>query len=705
MPSSGNFYGIISNMISPNFQFTQGESLWDCLCDIYNKFEGMPTLDENGVLGIRYMNARKDELKDNKVGIQSSVSDKDRANGLVCRYQNGSMSKTVSFPSPSYEKYAKAQCNVLGVPKNNSYVIHCPTRIQSISVAFASLEKFTYISYSEARWTVTMNIPLDISDFIYEKSRYSELDASASYTMRPTQYNSFWYSEGSNDLYVGSINQTVEGTDYAYSNLLRSAINMMFGNDSSPTNSCLSATLEGGNAPKNIKVRFDYIPMIDGNIRVESFSEKKIGETLVSQSSGMVDLQKIGLNMFGVSMKTGEPNKIKTMALSSFSDRPKTGEYEFDENGDEWVVQGTKCSFADSGWKCDVALSKNFNQLSQRIAIDRRVTFNGISQSLVLSSETIYQEYAYFSKNEHGGSGSETSLRNHNFFASCFLSAMNSEDDYSGYSSSYAVFKGYSLGTATKSVFMSIVPYGSGNSICFEGGFDHPINAGNELVAATGWIDSLNSKATPYTDSLGFCDNADIAICESSYGSFDSLPVMTMPASDYDRMIYIPYAMIQKRPNDVFRFNYEVIALPYPNEGKDSVFPYHSLLEESFVASRSSPNRIRLFLRYENFSVTANGGGPYSPFDSKAYGFEITPSSSFRVVKTDLHPSSNAIEFMCALHDGSSPFSLPAHDLLSGNISGWMIADSDGNPLLSSNEVLVVGSHLIFYVFGSHDRI
>ena len=228
--------------------------------------------------------------------------------------------------------------------------------------------------------------------------------------------------------------------------------------------------------------------------------------------------------------------------------------------------------------------------------------------------------------------------------------------------------------------------YSAGNALCFEGGFDQPISAGNGLKASTGsWFTTnLTSYAVYYTDARGFTDTAYIFLCPSSAVSdFDNYPVASLPSTTH---VVFSGIAIAKRPNDIFKMNYEIIALPYQNS---PLMIYSKLLEESYLASKSLPTKIRVF-------VIGASDIPYSPFETKAYGTELTPATGFSFSMSITSATRTAT---LELKDGISSYSFGS------SYSGLMIADENGNALLAVNETIAAGSPFAFYLFSSHNRL
>jgi hypothetical protein len=712
LPVAGEFHDFLISTISPNFQFTQGETLWECLVKIYDGFDAKPIVSDYSsvpTLGVSYYNERTNVIDANKfVASSSELQDENRANGLVCRYQNGTPPSPVYFPAKG--KLCKARSESLGVPNNNDYRIIVGSPIQSLMEVFGGVYKID-VSGGDSSGTLILDndVLVDLIPVIYEKSIWSSLNASTTQSLLPTQYNTMWFQSGTNSIYVGDLKTTVDGTNYNYQRAFMLAVAYMLGADGvSGTSFSMGAVYYLGNVylttisldadkrPWDVSMVVAYIPKIDGCVRVEGPSDKRFGESLVNQSSALMDLSKMGANMYGLASRLGEEKRSKVYAIDTLANMPKAGSWYTDTDGSLWVVQCAKATIYDDGVKCELELAKNFNQLSRRIAVDRQVTFSGISESLTLASETIYQEYLYFiTQTAFNGGKIPTRTYVHSagvmFLMACF-SSLDTQTDWSSYGVDFASFHQLTGGVYGDFCQMPIITYGAGNSLCFEGGFDSPISAGNRLkIDVTGWVSSLSSEVVAYADGYGFADFADITLCSSdSIGDYSSLPLISEPS---DEEVSLRGLKIEKRPNDVFKFNYELIFLPYHANGYEDVLIYPNFSKNSQIVTRKKPNVIKVYL-------LPSGSIPYSSFEAKAYGTEQTPSSYFTGVISNTSSSGHLYAFNVEIKDGASFFTVP-----SGSWIGWMLADENDVPLIASNEALTVGQNIVFYAYGSHNRL
>ena len=708
LPSSGSFREFLDSTIAPNLQFTQGETLWECLMKIYNCFDAKPKVDGDGdvpTLGVDYYNEKGNQL-DSGLFVASSVglNDDKRVNGLVCRYQNGIAPNPTNYPAK--DKMATARCSSIGVPANNDYNIIVGSPIQSLVDVKTRIYSVEMRLFGDTSFlTVASDVFIDLMDVIYEKSLWSQLDASTTTTLNHTQYNSLWYESGSNRIYVGALENTVDGSSYSYGRALELAFGNMIGATYYDTSFGFAVGTDGGGypcfsshvmissssstndylKPWEMNMSVSYIPEQNGCVRVEGEYKKRDGEMLVNQSSALTDLSRMGANMYGLSLRTGEEKRSKAYAIDDFASMPKSGSWYKDGDGSLWIVQTAKATIYDEGVKCELELTRNFNQMSQRIAIERQVTFNGIERSLALDSETIYQEYVYLVTAYQWGAGERPTLSPIHVtdvsFVEGAISALCTDE------SSWWINKKVDFASVGGNVYMPIVSYSAGTGLCFEGGFDDPISAGNRLSATAGWFTTnLNSNVVQYADNQGFLDKANLLLCNGSAVSlYDSLPRINAPSSN---LVSFSNLEIEKRPNDVFRFNYELVLLPYKGGTHTPFLVYPQLAKNCQFMTGLVPSRIRIF-------VLSSSDSPYSGFEAKPKGTEIIPSSKFRFVSSVVSSSSQEYETSATLYDGETVEYL-------ATIYGYMITDDLGNPLLAYSDFH--GGQVVIHCFGSHNR-
>lgn len=718
MPSGGAFYDFISSTPSPDFQFGQGASAWDCLCEVYRAFDALPTVDQNGVLGVKYFNERKSATPisvSNGDVLDSSyqISDDSRANGLVARYQNGVTDHTEVYPSWSSSGVGPRPIT-LGVPSLTDFYLSPMKPVQSVtslSILGVTIGLTTNLGSTEQHISLVMNCAVDASDYVFEKSLWSVLPKSTEATRSPNQLNSSWYESGSsNGIYFGAMGYDLTIAKYSYQQMATSAVLRMFSIETATgkypttgTNYTLTISPTGSLADKlwNMRYSMEYLPIIGGAMREEGPEDKKDGETFISQQAGVLSLPRMGASMLGTASQLGEPSRKIVYGFDQLGNLPEAGSWYEDSEGALWIANASARAQMRPLWRPELSFAKNFNQLAKRIQVDRRVAFTAIEPSIALLSETIYQEYVYLTLMPPSASLPSAVHFDVAMLGTCFLSALDPQRDPTENRVDFGVYRGgvsYTIGSTMYTEwigyqYMPITSYSGGNCVCLEGGFDSPISAGNQLTVVSGWFsDSLSSDAVLYSDQQGFSDVADVFLCQSgAVSDFSSIPSVAEPSAALSPAKFYSLA-VAKRPNDVLRFNFEIIFLPYLQSGAKRVMTYPALFAECSQVSRAAPSRIRLFL-------LSSSDVPYSPFESQAYGTEAAQTSGIRFTE-ESRTATNGYCWKLSLVASSGPAWASSQSW-----SGWMIADANGSPLIASNQPIASGSGISFYAFSSHNRL
>ena len=122
LPTSGDFYNLLTNTISPNFTFTQS-TYFEAIQEVFQLFDAIFTLDENKNLGIEYLNQRKEVVNPDFKGLSQSISEEKYNNGLVNYYQRAI--QKVRFPSyddgDEPKNFSPIRSTVLGVPQQDTF--------------------------------------------------------------------------------------------------------------------------------------------------------------------------------------------------------------------------------------------------------------------------------------------------------------------------------------------------------------------------------------------------------------------------------------------------------------------------------------------------------------------------------------------------------------------------------------------------------
>lgn len=670
LPTEGEFFDLLNNTISPNFTFTQA-TLYDCLAEVFRLFDGIFTLDENKVLGIEYFNDRSGEKVYPKLaGISLQQGEERYVNGLRSYYQDAR--QEISFPSKN--SFAHLRSSNLGVPAQADHSFIVDKNIQSVRKFVCSLLMTVNTPYPNTalpQWfSVEGYFELDLTPYVFEEGIWSTLstDGTQPSPEERKQNNCLPYKSGSNCIQLGLVSSDEASfLVYSFTNTIECAIHRQAGlpfaadgvNDSRPP----QEEVNPSDFSKYL-FRCTYLSTLDGLMETQSLSNKYKGEEIIDQSNGAVDLNKLGLNMLGLSLKMGEPSLSANHQITSWQDRIKTGSiYEFD--GSPWVANICAYTLLGNGkLQGQIQFVKNFNSLSLRKQLNRERRFSNISSNLITKSEEIMVEYVYYSS-DSVVSDQDTWLNSSLFLEGIYHSFV--DGDYT-LSRAEMVLENYEA-------YLPLSVYGAGNMVCFEMFYESPISAGNYTrVESSGlWSTQYFTKALKYTDDEGFLDSCDIRLVLNDEMNFsDYFPLITTSTSS-DYLFNIETYELKKQPNEVFALNYEVCFLP-KDLGKD--FVGSEFINNNFFTERTPVQR-DLYLYYSDYV--------YSELDTKGQGSRVKITS---------------INYTPLINSGRLEFS---HSEVT--CSSYSICDSEGNILFASNSEGYSTTEKRVYLTFRHDRL
>ena len=474
LPESGDLYNLLNNTIAPNFTFTQ-LTLYECVADVFRVFDAIFTMDENGVLGIEYFNDLDKEHFTNSniklTGRNLSLGEDKYTDGLVAYYQDARTEE--SYPKDG--SFAPLRSAEFGVPARSDHNFIVPHSIDSIIKCEVILPEITY---NETVFCYG-NIIIDITRFVLEQNVWSMLNkgsiTSDDYAGRIVkQSNSIFYVKGDNKIQVAfSYKNEWNITHYSLFNALAMALVRMSGYQTGgwkPTSDYRSEDWS------LFKMRLTYITSVDGKVEIHSLVNKFEGETLIDQANGAVDLNKLGLNMLGLSMKLGNPTLNATHKITSWSKRIRKGQiYEWTINDKKtlWVANVVNYTFINGRLQGKISFVQNFNQLALRTQLLREKRMTNISKELVLKSEEILTDYVYYSSEYYDDYTSSSTYFDRSQLAYFIRDSFNivgprsKVDDFFLYDDEEIdPITGEVLG-----VYIPSVRYGAGNTINFEMSF------------------------------------------------------------------------------------------------------------------------------------------------------------------------------------------------------------------------------------------
>lgn len=700
LPQSGELYEILKNTIAPNLTFTQC-NLFECLEQIFMYLDGYPVLTQDNQLDIRYFNDNNGVVVNSKESdMKMAMSESRFANGLITDFQNAELNNILTYPSK--KTYSAIQNKSIGIPTDNSsYIMRVDYPIynlRSVKAPITTIKIAAYNGVDTATWYDLDTTSIELIENIVPEDIYinltDSLDTNTVEDIGLYKQNCLIFKQKSNEIEVGNTYDYLWAKMFTLPNVFYSSIRKMFGLYYAPggTKGALTSVTISPNMSKvyeDLKYQIEYETLANGRLLIEGTENKYQGAERLDIGQGASDIMKMGLNLLGMSVKTGVDTLVRTEKFLKHEDKIKVGSIYY-ENGDKYIATKVdECVFSDFVFQT-IQYTKNFNKLSQFIALDQKKRFNEIDSSLTLRSEDVYKEYLYFTLNEE-----DTELLNDVHLTNAFMFTglietfrLNPTNEFKiDFATCNTSNYDGSSNSAFGNVWLPLLQYGSGNALCFEMAFNSPINANsnfqyNETLGA--WY----SKYILYTANDGFADLINIGF----YKQNSVISTTSLPQVDSDLLNscvkYGGFSNLNyyKKQNETFAMNYELLCLPYNNQ---EIFIGENFIKYNGLIGNSIPKiKLKLFI---------SDSEKYSLFDKYGLGDEV--SGSISISPSIIKSGDNKGAYGLTIYKDLKLYKLDK------KIISWAICDENNNIYLSANEELGINEELNCYIFTSHSRL
>lgn len=715
LPESGEIYDTLKETIAPNFNFT-GKDLYSCVYEVLSYIDAIPTLDEDNILGFVYLN----QNQQSKVSLQMtdkkiSLNEENFANTLLANYQNGRQEHPITYPAKNI--FARVGSSAFGVPDSKDYSFNVSKPIDYIDKASVLLGEnfnvnlyiFSFTDDTRASCYRGLTIPegvLDITSSIFEKTLYSLLPMADGDSYTSNQLNSVYFTQGDTKIIVGDIVNGIGSLQQnAYTLMIKKEMANMFG--IIYTYYWLSRTTyeeKIGNvmdvrsslpSKRDLKFNLEYHAIFDGRVSQESTKNKVDGEVYINQSNANVSLNRMGNNMQGLIAKLGNERKNFTLPITSYGSRLKVGSMWVDDDGNKYVANAIKTTFSTSSQKVfvEAEFTKDFNMLSQFTQIDQERRFYEISERLTSKGYENITEFIYFTTQEDvvEEEWSYVALRPDGFDK--MLDILKSTPETSSSKADFVCLDTYEYADDTTksvaSVYCPLHTYGFGNSICFEMGYDDPLNAGNRLLGSATTSNPLNNQSTLYTKNTGFADKINVSVY--SYSGDSMYASEQFPIMDESSILENAYPIISirsyeywKKPNEIFHLNYSVAFMPYKNE---EIFFGDEFINNNLIINGT--------IKKEKLYLFVSNSEEYSIIDNKPLGTSVG-EATVEITRRFQYNAQN-------VYRDRATISIRVNRIF--RCISWCLADEDGNILIACNQNVRAAVGVNIYAFTRRKRI
>ena len=263
-------------------------------------------------------------------------------------------------------------------------------------------------------------------------------------------------------------------------------------------------------------------------------------QLIYNQSANLVDARAFGENLKGVIARLGNAEKSHTYMLTRLKQIPKAG-MKFD---DDYYISAVYTEDMASYYRCTVALTKDFNRISQFIGVPSEKRYSQVSQTMAAERNVLYQEYLVIGDYVEPDSDTRMGRSMLLSFATVFSHsvAMNPVSCVVAWGESYS-------GNELPMVVLSVVTCAFGNSVSFSWEYQDNYSAGPVSSWRVGGVDD-DVVTGYYQDDYRYTDYYG----RMYYYNFDLRSSWTpLTADNYlDIATSLPYASASFVPEGFF---------------------------------------------------------------------------------------------------------------------------------------------------------
>lgn len=332
----------------------------------------------------------------------------------------------------------------------------------------------------------------DCTQFLYEQSVYNtQLSA---YKNDPSESKAYglYYIQGEKNIYGLNFKQErpilPAFANYAIVNIIQEVTGQKPSFGTGETNSYATLIF-----------RVRYTPFFNARVAQTkpNYRDYKYPAQLIyNQSANLVDARAFGENLKGVIARLGNAEKSHTYMLTRLKQIPKAG-MKFD---DDYYISAVYTEDMASYYRCTVALTKDFNRISQFIGVPSEKRYSQVSQTMAAERNVLYQEYLVIGDYVEPDSDSRIGRSMLLSFATVFSHsvAMNPVSCVVAWGESYG-------GQNLPVVLLPVVTCAFGNSVSFSWEYQDNYSAGPVSSWQVGGVDD-DGVTGYYQDDYRYTD-------------------------------------------------------------------------------------------------------------------------------------------------------------------------------------------------------
>lgn len=373
---------------------------------------------------------------------------------------------------------------------------------------------------AEGKWAVGM---LDITSYVVEATAYNANLSSYGGVYPYSKSYAIYYTMGQKNLqglfFREPTASQVSMKNWAIVNILASVSNWDAG--------ALQKLME--KRPYDFVLQIDYDPIYSSHIAhgKQDVDPGAVDYAQISnQSENMIETAYYGENLKGIAARMGEVDEIRTGYVQKHSDLPKVGEMIGD-----MAISCVSSEVRPNSIKYTMALTKNFNRISQFIGINSHKRLYEVSERQVYQRNILLREYGVFKLGEPfvGRHGVFASMM-HSDVQNAFLASANSLFRQADHV--YARLLSKDKQEAYQLVQLPVVASPMGNVASYSWRYANNYSAGAQVDVQS---EGAYQKEVPYCDYYGRGWWYDFAVKQYAGGNPDGATgedVTSLPASD-----------------------------------------------------------------------------------------------------------------------------------------------------------------------------
>lgn len=343
----------------------------------------------------------------------------------------------------------------------------------------------------------------DITPYVFESADYSRM-SSVMGTYPTSKMYAVYFVQGEKNIMgldfkrPNAISEALE--KYAIVNILRvtsghNDFDMLTGNDPDP------------NAYAQLAFQVTYRPIWSARVQQTKSNISGILKPRAlayNQSANLIESRYYGENLKGTIARIGNVGRSRTFIGQKLSSIPKCGQL-FDE---DYYIAGVSVEWGVYDYKCTLALSKDFNRLSQYIGIDAQKRYYEVSEKAAYNRNINFTDYLVIG--DSMGEADDTYFNN----VSGLYQIIFTFSSVAKSRITHVLASGYSNSDVTEpdlpTMLLPVIACAFGNSMVFSFTYADNYSAGNQSVynnissqTGEGDVTGYFQQGTAYADTYG----------------------------------------------------------------------------------------------------------------------------------------------------------------------------------------------------------